>query len=254
MPKNGKSYLNPVRDLSDKNNFKRYFYIERDGKLIERIILETTNKSLREEIIFKHIVKALGFDEQNLKIVSRDNPWDFETLYDGDTFFVEITSIAENKWAFIKKSSEEKLRKIQEEPKVKIRDLKKISGKFSSMDLLNNFLKKNKDLQPNTEIDNPLYQSGSYIFLSDSKEPDGDYLDLIRKSILEKVGKKHNKEKVILVLDDRTISLSREELDVALKTITSEVGNLPFVSIFVYRGYYSNNDGTDAEFYLAQIK
>ena len=98
-----KSSFGPVRSLEDKNNFKRYYRIERDGSVKERIFLNVPDVSLREQIICLHYIQFClnNFtDEKELvgiKFVKRDEPWDFDVeLSNGQRFNVEITSIADN--------------------------------------------------------------------------------------------------------------------------------------------------------------
>lgn len=100
-----RSTFKPVKPLEGKSNYKRYFRIERDGSVKERIFLNVPNISLREEIICKYYLSFLvrNFIQPTnpigVKFTSRDDPWDFRVeLSNGLSFNVEVTSVADNQW------------------------------------------------------------------------------------------------------------------------------------------------------------
>lgn len=77
-PKITQSTFKPVKPVEGKSNYKRYFRIERDGSIKERIFLNVPNISLREEIICKHylsfLVRNFIRNPIGIKFTARDNP------------------------------------------------------------------------------------------------------------------------------------------------------------------------------------
>ena len=116
-PQHTQSSFFPIHSLEGKSNFKRYFRIERDGSSIERVFLNVSDISLREELIANHYLQfhARNYKENTVgvRVVSRDAPWDFGIyLSDGSQFNIEITSIADNSWLFEKLKREERFEEI----------------------------------------------------------------------------------------------------------------------------------------------
>ena len=120
--------------------------------------------------------------------------------------------------------------------------------------MIKTFLKKLELKPKDTLVDNPLYKNGPFIALSDSKDYEYSYLELLEQVIQKKLNKNHNKNNLILVLDDRTIKFSKKEHDDALIKLSTQSSELQFSMIWVYIGYYSDDDGLNAEFYLRRIK
>ncbi|MDO8452251.1 MAG: hypothetical protein Q7S79_00710 [bacterium] len=171
-----RSSYHPVGKIDDKRNFKRYFRIERNGQIVERILLELPTKGQREEIIFKHFLKFLEGDIKkrgaHYEIIGRDNPWDFTVRSSYcEEFHVEITSIADNSWSFEKSTREEEYRTLVSQEKISLRKLKKLTLWFGTKDLENAIY----DCLRNGYIDddmviNPIFNKPVVIFLSDTKE------------------------------------------------------------------------------------
>ncbi len=250
-----KNYFKPVKDLSDKNNFKRYFYIERDGTSIERVLLETLDEDIRETIIYKQLLTTLNIADKDITLISRDDPWDFYIKHsNGEKLNIEITSIAENEWSFRKKTSEEKLKEVTLKPKIQIGELRKVESKFGSMDNLREFLTSNEALHKTTLVDNPLYNTGPYFLLSDSKDQKLSYVELFQEAIEKKRTKRRDLSNVILILDDRTMRFSIEELEETLDIITNDLAASQFLMVWAYVGFYSDNDGLNAECFFRRVK
>ncbi len=100
-----RSGFNPVASLDDKRNYKRFYRIESDGSIVERIFLDVPDPSHREHLIFLHYLKHLAkiFKNQaiGINLLGRDNPWDFRIeLSTDEVFNIEITSIADSSKLF----------------------------------------------------------------------------------------------------------------------------------------------------------
>ncbi|NAX46420.1 hypothetical protein CAG70_05335 [Photobacterium halotolerans] len=94
-----KSSFYPECDLEDKSNYKRMYYIKRDGTAVEKVVLDVIDPFHREILIFKHylrhFVKHFCNNDLGINLISRDEPWDFKIeTSDNSKFNIEITSIA----------------------------------------------------------------------------------------------------------------------------------------------------------------
>jgi hypothetical protein len=95
--------FSPLSDLSDKHNYSRHVFIERDGKISEVVRLNVLNDRHREDIVGFHFAQQYAKihfgtqpEQPQFYIVDRDNPWDIEyVMHDGTTFFVEICRVAD---------------------------------------------------------------------------------------------------------------------------------------------------------------
>ncbi|MEX2563844.1 MAG: hypothetical protein WD312_01885 [Candidatus Paceibacterota bacterium] len=248
--------------LYGKRNFKQYFTIARDGTVTERILLNVPDVSLREEIICKHylsfLVKNLIKEPIGINLLKRDQPWDFSVeLSNGDKFNIEITSIAENKELFEKLKREEEFEKIVARKNILLRELKKIhfwfrnkKAKQTINDAEENFLNKND------KVLNPFYNYPSRIFYSSYIKNEGDSLkDLISGAIKRKVSKSHlDKDKTILIIDNRTIQFGLEDIFWVIKELEVECAHIPFPEIYFYTGHYSDDDGNNARYSFVPLK
>jgi len=256
-----KNTFQPIQSLKGKNNFKRYFRIERDGSVKERVFLDVPDVSLREEIICKHYLSFLvrNFIEKPIGVnfITRDNPWDFTVeLSSGLLFNVEITSVADNKWFYEKMKREEEFAKILGRKNITLGKLKQIYKWFGDKKAEKMIKEAEKKLmRDHKEIRNPFYNGGAKIYLSDSKE-EKDSLDLlIFEAIKRKAAKKHqDKENTILIIDNRTSRFDIKDYQRALKKLEDQIEDIPFPEIYFYTGYYSDDDGSNAEYSFAPIK
>jgi hypothetical protein len=251
----------PIKSLKNKNNFKEYYRVEKNGDIKKRIFLDIPNIALREEIICKHYLSFLvrNFVQKRLMIhiVDRDNPWDFNIkLSNGLQFNIEITSIADNQWRFEKTKREEKCSKLFVEEKITLRELKKIHSWFGgdeSAQIIQNA--EDKSIGPNELVNNPFYNKKGIIYLSSSGEEKKSLSKLILEAIERKNKKNHNgKENTILIIDNRSIRFKIEDYQKAMKELKNKISNSIFPEIYFYTGYYSDNDGNHAEYSFAPIK
>lgn len=256
-----KNTLKPIKSLKGKNNYKRYFRIEWDGTIKERIFLNIPNISLREEIILKHCLMFLAENflqsPIGINLINRDKPWDFRVeLSNGLSFNVEITSIAEEKWLFEKMKREEEFEKACMKEKLKVRDLKKINLWFRS-EKSNQLIKRleRESVDADKFIENPFFRENTNIFLSYSKDEKESLSDLVMRAIEGKNNKSHkDKEDTVLIIDNRTSRFEIEDYQKAVTELEDKLAGVVFPEIYFYTGYYSNNDGNNAEYSFAPIK
>jgi len=256
-----KLFLNPSKELTGKNNFKIDYRIDVDGKTIEQIRLDCDSKEKREEIILYHFLSHLGNNKNYLfEIEDRDNPWDFFIIKDKkEGFFVEITSFSENESSFIKKKQEEKHDRLKKQDKIRLGDLRKIAQEFGFGEKVELCLKENEKLGNNTLVENPLEKEPMiFISLTNTNDEKMSFLELIQLAIQSKLNKSiethSQKESVFLVLDNRTIKYDKEDYEYAVHELTRSSKDWPFLGVFIYTGFYSDDDGKNSEFFLTKIK
>lgn len=250
-----KSSFYPINTLKGKKNFRITYRINRDGTIIELIQLQVSNIYLREEIIHKHYLSLVkrNFDKfKNILFVSRDMPWDF-TYRDNTNnseFNIEITSISENDWKFEKMKREEKMLEVCKQEYITIKELQKyllwigeeIDAKYEKYT--------KEELVPN-----PFYNSYPKIYVSQSHKEDKSIEELIIDAIERKNKKNHdNKDQTILIIDNRNIIFGIEELKEAVIKLFEDLQKNPFPEIYFYNGYYSEDDGSNAEYSFIPFK
>lgn len=252
--------LNPIQNLDGKNNYQRFFLIEKDGKRTERIILFVNNIELREQIIcIQFLSKYVQFfieETTGLKFISRDKPWDFEIeLSNSEKLTLEITSIADETDLFRNFKYQERISDISNFEQIEFHELIKLNGIFPDLEIQMQIddlktLKTNK----NQLIKNPHFNK-QFIFQSSINEDLLNFDEILKASINKKVEKNHpNKENVILVIDNRTVTYDLQNVINYLEKLDDYFDNLPFKEVWLYTGYYSDLDGNNAEFSLVPLK
>jgi hypothetical protein len=258
--RNRKSTFYPFADLTHKQNFKSYQIIERDGSTLDRIFLNMPVPSLREKIIGFHYLsrreKLFARDHIGFNIISRDDPWDFRIDFSsGETFNVEITSIAEDAKIFEMLKREERLLLNQREDRIALQELGKLNYFFpdnSVMMLIESLKKANKS--KTDLVENPLKEK-TLITIGAINEHYSNLGQLIKQAIQKKELKKHReKEKTVLLIDNRTFRYEISDPQVAREQLEEYFQSSSFMEIWFYTGYYSSFDGNDAEYNRAPIK
>ena len=262
-PKITQSTFKPVKPVEGKSNYKRYFRIERDGSIKERIFLNVPNISLREEIICKHylsfLVRNFIRNPIGIKFTARENPWDFGVELSNELLFnVEITSVADNQWLHEKMKREEEFEKIVARKYISLRKLKKIHLWFGGEKSQQSIKKAEEDsTKADEQIAKPFYDERGRIYISDSKDELKSLSDLIVEAIEKKIYKNHDGiENTILIIDNRTSRFEIEDYRKAIGELESgaELAKINFREVYFYTGYYSDNDGNNAEYSFAPIK
>lgn len=258
--RNRKSSFYPLADLTDKQNYKEYKIVERDGSTLERIFLNIPVPSLREKIICFHYlsrrVKLFETDDIGFNIISRDDPWDFKIDFSsGETFNVEITSISESASIFEMLKREERLLMGQRQKRIALHELEKLNYFFPDnsvtklIDRLKDAKKSKADL-----VENPL-KDKMFLTIGEISEQPTNLAELIEEAIHKKELKKHcEKEKTALLIDNRTFRYEISDLQIAREKLEDYFQSTAFMEIWFYTGYYSSFDGNDAEYNLAPLK
>jgi len=252
----------PREDLQDKHNYTRHVFIEFDGSIHEVVRLNVLDDRAREDIVGFHFCQQYAQiyygdnDEQpQFYVVGRDKPWDLTyVLHDGSTFNLEICRIADR--ALLKAIRAEndctlllrkkvlkgfEVNKIEKLfpgtlPKEISAAAQKASGKKQTYEI-------------ETEKEDPK------VFLRPMMYPRIDLKAALVSAIQKKASKKHcGKEDTILVLDNLTTHASPDDFFDALEVIEKKIDLAPFPSIWLYTGYYSDDDGSNCEFSIIPLK
>jgi hypothetical protein len=253
--------LHPVCSLVNKQNFKRMARVLPDGSIIERIYLQVPDMRHREYLIcmhyLRHITRHFLRSHVNFEIVSRDNPWDFRIrLSNGTEFNVEITSIADNFKQFENNKSMERHIRWSSEKRIPFHELKRLESLFPDeqiSQLVAGYIKDGVSI--NKLLPNPFYPPEKTLFVSALYDSGEDLLEILKCAIARKAAKKHtDKENTVLLVDNRTGAFDVTQYFDALGKIAPLLQQSPFAEIWFYTGYYSDNDGNNAEFSFAPMK
>ena len=253
--------FHPRGSLENKQNMKIISRVFPDGSIVERVYLDVPDLRHREQLIclhyLKHITRHFLQDSIAVKIISRDDPWDFKIeLSNGDIFNIEITSIADNSMHFENNKKEERYRKWCVEEMIPLFELAKLEKYFPDAKVANIINEhKNQGISSNDLVQNPFFPPSTKLFISALHETNDKLIDLLVDVIQKKVNKKHQeKEKTILIVDNRTGAYDVPDYFQALNDIHQLTSDWPFPEIWFYTGYYSDDTGNDAEFSFAPLK
>lgn len=252
--------LNPIQDLKNKNNYQKFIFIDENGNSKTRIILFNSDVRVREQIIFNHFISQyiqffIG-SRILMKIISRDKPWDFEIeLSNSEKLIIEITSIADETNLFRIFKHQERIIAKSHLQEIEFHELIKLNELFPDdeiNDLIDNY--KNKKINKKELVVNPHYDK-QFIFQSSISKDLTTFDTLIRNSINKKLEKNHpNKNHVTLIIDNRTVKFDLEDVVKYLNKLEGYFDSLPFKEIWLYTGYYSDLDGSNAEYSLVPLK
>lgn len=252
--------FSPKKNLLDKNNYYRHVFIERDGSTTEVIRLNVLDDRHREDIIAYHFcVQYAKLHYSHLEerpefyVVGRDNPWDFEYLmHDGRRFFLEICRIADPALLKAIKAENDVLPLLQKSSLAGYEVLKIEKHFPGTYPQIAAQIKNKKDKQ---KIFNVTGEAGSRMFIRPVMNPYINLKDAIKEAIDKKTKKAHpGKESTILVLDNLTTHSSPIDFYNAIDELKDFISEVPFNSIWIYTGYYSDDDGQNYEFSLNSIK
>ena len=102
---------------------------------------------------------------------------------------------------------------------------------------------------------NPYYPPRNTLFVSSIFETSDKLSDLLIDVGKNKINKIHkNKENTVLIIDNRTGAYDVKDYFEALDCINPLVQKWPFPEVWFYTGYFSDNNGQDAEFSFAPLK
>ena len=97
--------------------------------------------------------------------------------------------------------------------------------------------------------------SSPRLFLRPPMEPSVNVVTEIQTAISKKVEKRHKgKKNTILLLDNLTTHADPSHFFEAVDALHDYLDEVPFPSVWLYTGYYSDDKGYDCEYSLVPIK
>ncbi|MDO6591829.1 MULTISPECIES: hypothetical protein [Rhodobacterales] len=252
----------PLADLSDKHNYCRHSFTEYDGSVSEVVRLNVWDDRHREDIIGFHFAQQYAkvyYGEQHEQpqfyVIGRDEPWDFEyVMHDGTNFFVEICRVADkNLLKAMKIENDVTCLLLKDE--LRGFEILKIEKHFPGTvpEGLLGQIKTKQDRQKTFAWNNS--HGAPKLFIRPPMNPRLNLSKEIRTALMKKAAKKHDgKERTIVVLDNLTTHSEPDNFFQAVEELSSFINDLPFSAIWLYTGYYSDDDGYNCEFSLVPIK
>ncbi|MGB5033827.1 MAG: hypothetical protein WBO76_17020 [Saprospiraceae bacterium] len=250
----------PIHNLTKKMNYKEYLIVKRDGTILRRIFLNVFDPRLREQLIFIHYItrrtKFFADSPIGFNIISRDDPWDYKIeLSTNENLNIEITSISDNHWNFEMLKSEERLGLQSNKNEIPFHELKKLNKLFPDQNvdsLIKDYEKQN--IAKTAMVPNPFYEK-STLTLGRIDYPKNKLSIIIDNVIIEKEKKKHSdKINSVLIIDNRTFTMEIDDFRNAFEELGNRFQESPFKEIWLYTGYYSANDGNEAEYNFIPLK
>lgn len=251
----------PSSSLKKARNFKLQFMIFHDGTSGVFVSLYVPNPRLREDIVLFHVTRnhvmffateAVGFN-----YVKRDLPWDFELeSSEWGRIKVEITAVANNELSFRTEKIRGELDLASQQEQLRLGQVKALSRKVNLPDIEELIQGGHyRGVLNDTFVPNPLRTSGKILHVTRSAEPEGRLSEKLVSAVAKKTDKSHpDKHQVILVLDDQTYGIGLLELENEIAEAARQLTNSEFDEIWYYRGYYSDDDGQNAEYWMAPLK
>lgn len=252
----------PKSDLKDKNNYSRNVFIEVDGSVSEIIRLNVLNDRHREEIIGYHFAQHYAkfhysdqLNQPQFYMVGRDSPWDFDyVMHDGSSFSLEVCRLADrNLLKAIK--IENDITSLLLRKELCGFEIQKIEKHFPGT-LPRDLVEKVRTKQDRKRVF-PLenWEASPKLFVRPPMYPQIDLREELEKALRKKAEKKHSgKDRTIIVLDNITTHSTPEDFFSALEKMNQFIDCLPFNSVWLYTGYYSDDDGHNCEYSMIPIK
>lgn len=250
----------PLSSLEGKHNYKSNMRIERNGKVTEAVFLWVPDPRLREQIVYWHFLQSyvrwIIHDDVGFKILSRDKPWDFEVATSlGGRFNIEIVTIAESRNLYENNKREETLISVNHRKTIPLSYLRKITRNFpdpQTDELIRGY--ELSGMGKHAEVENPWFRRDTKILMSVVPTVVKKLEELIMEAIISKATKSNPaKEKTILIIDNRTSAFDLDDYHASLAYIDKFKEASPFQEVWFYTGYYSDNDGSNAEWSVAPI-
>jgi hypothetical protein len=250
----------PLKPLQGKRNHKVTYRIAPDGSVMQAVSLAVNDKFHREQIVCVHFLSSLVRwvlrEDIGVTFTSRDKPWDFGILLsNADQFNVEIVAIAEDQTAFMRRKKEGGLRSVSARPTLPLSLVRKLNREIDSERAQEVIADADARHLPDTAVvDNPWQTEGPILFVENAPDPQSTLCALVRDAIIKKARKRHaGKESTILIVDNLTTAFDLWDFHAAAKRFDELRPICPFKEVWFYTGYYSDDDGNNAEWSLCPI-
>lgn len=237
-------------------------FVAADGSLSQIVRLNVLDDRDREDLIGFHFSRQYsqyhyGNDDEppQFYIVSRDDPWDIEyVLHDSTTFNVEICRLADTNLLKALKIENDCTLLLQKSV-LQGYEIQKIEKHFPGTlpSELASRSRAKSDKKKSFRIRGA--RSSPSLFRRPPMEPNIDLLAAVRLAIQKKVDKNHaGKEETFLILDNLTTHSNPDDFFDVIEELSDFIEEVPFPSIWLYTGYYSNLDGSECEYSLLPLK
>lgn len=139
---------------------------------------------------------------------------------------------------------------------IPLHELRKLADLFPTEDLLRSARTYSQEPRAGSElVPNPLGDMRHHIFMSSMARVEQSLAHQIQSAVESKLSKKHEgKSATILVIDNRTSVYGLADYRHAVDELVSFLAEIPFPEVWFYTGYYSDDDGSRAEFSFAPLK
>jgi hypothetical protein len=262
-PSDYKDYVfAPRQPLDGKNNVVRNVFVAEDGSVNEVIRLNILDDRHREDIVAFHFCMQYARiyyghepERPDFYIVGRDDPWDYRyVMHDGSRFNVEICRVASDSFLKLLKAENDCSLLLMKEQLYGY-EIRKIEKCFPSTFPGQLVEEVSKPGSKHKVFPNAASYSPSRIFLRPPFEPRVDIKTVLSVALQKKLNKKNSeKNETHLVLDNLTTHATATDFDEAYNAISEFLKSMPFISVWLYTGYYSDDDGGNCEYSLTAIK
>lgn len=251
----------PVVLPPDAPNCKLYSYVLHDGTCVDHVYLDIADMRERERLIMAHYLRHMQrfYVDRSVqtRVVTRDDPWDFELETAlGESFNVEIVSIANDRLQFERGKREERLSKWSPRKSIPLKELEKLLRFFPNEKASKEVESlKRAGVVPSAYVENPFYRTSPNIIVGARSPPTSSYTELIQTAIEGKESKPHSgKERTALIIDNRASLLDIDDYWEAVENLEYLLERSTFMEIWFYTGYWSDDSGEYAEFSFAPMK
>ena len=248
----------PQKPPEERSNSKHLFHMLRDGTTIETVHLDIADPREREAVIATHFMNScLPFiepDDPPVRGVGRDAPWDFSLeLASGARRNLEIVAISDSEHQFKLDKREEKIALIGHLPRLPLSQLRKVARDFPNREA-EEIMKRAaaRAAAKNELVANPWYVEGGtprVFFQGIAPQPRSTFWELIARAVGSKENKRHaGKGETFLIIDNRTRQFDVCDFQAGNDQIEKRIRSSAFAGVWLYTGYHSNMDGTEAEY------
>lgn len=234
----------PEKDPSTLHNCKPYFWIRPDGSTLQAVYFTPLEDSFREEQItlhyLSHMVSTLGNGAAGFNFLSKDDPWDFKIeTSSGEIINVEITAFTDRQGFFKRLTFEEMYVRHSCYDTIRLGILMKLVAAFPELvkdEEVASILE--SGAKSSDEVSNPLYPDRPLIFNTMQDFPLLELETELRRAISAKQEKDHDeKEKTVLILDNRTSTAGLSDFETIVPKLEPMVSQLDFPEVWLYTGY-----------------
>ncbi len=254
-------------------NYQQWKTIERDGTTKDKLMLSLQDKRKREEIIdyhFKKFYKETYGVELPSSLIERDNPHDFTFANAAEEkFYLEIVAVSDTHEGFRKHRHHAKLDALLKNEPMSVfgfipwnatnKDIEKAVLEMEKEPPVNDMASSSMQILNQSIIaQKPIIRKTTDLIKLRLFMTDGVNVPL-EKIVTAEIKKKEAKQykyvkDMTLIVDDQIIMYNREDIARSWFDLVLANQKSTFKEIFLYSGYYANENGNNAQFTIWPIK